>query len=77
MTGPVEITVVPGQFGPVEQTFARAGGTVVSGFRYGSGVAALRILNGAGEVIALPHAAEIAAIGGSVPPLRTATGTPR
>lgn len=72
MTGPVEISVVPGQFGPVEQTFARAGG-----FRYGSGVAALRILNGAGEVIVLPHAAEIAANRGPVPPLRTATGTPR
>lgn len=72
MTGPVEITVVPGQLGPVERTFARAGG-----FRYGSGVEALRILNGAGAVIVLPHAAEIAAIGGPVPPLRAATGTPR
>lgn len=54
MTGPVEISVYPDQFGPAERTFARADGIVVSGFRYGSGVAALRILNGAGEVIVLP-----------------------
>ena len=54
MTGPVEIPLSPDQFGPVERTFAKAGGIVVNGFRYRSGVAALRILNGAGEVIVLP-----------------------
>lgn len=54
MTGPVEIPLYPDQFGPVERTFAQAGGIVVNGFRYRSGVAALRILNGAGEVIVLP-----------------------
>ena len=54
MTGPVEIPLSPDQFGPVERTFAKAGGIVVNGFRYRSGVAALRTLNGAGEVIVLP-----------------------
>ncbi len=54
MTGPVEIPLYPDQFGLQERTFAQAGGIVVTGFRYPSGVAALRILNGAGEVIVLP-----------------------
>ena len=54
MTGPVEIPLYPDQFGPLERTFAQAGGIVIAGLRYPSGVAALRILNGAGEVIVLP-----------------------
>ena len=54
LTCAVEIPLHPDQFGPVERLVARAGGIVVSAFRYGSGVAALRILNGAGEVIVLP-----------------------
>lgn len=54
MTTGVEIPLHPVQFGPVERRLAQAGRITVSGFRYGSGVAALRILNGAGEVIVLP-----------------------
>jgi hypothetical protein len=54
MTTAVEIPLHPDQFGPVERRLARAGQITVSGFRYASGVAALRILNGAGEVIVLP-----------------------
>ncbi len=41
-------------FGPTERPLARSGRIVVRAFRYGSGVAALRIVNAAGEIVVLP-----------------------
>lgn len=42
------------QFGPKERPLANYGRIAVSGFRYRSGVAALRIVNAAGEIVVLP-----------------------
>ncbi len=42
------------QFGPAEAVIAETDGLVASAFRYGTGVAALRIRNRVGEIVCLP-----------------------
>lgn len=48
------IELVPEQFAPKEVVLVRFAGLEATGFRYASGVAGLRIRNGAGEVTLLP-----------------------
>lgn len=54
MSETVEIALVPEQFGRIERRIVRFGAIEVSGFAYPSGVAALRVVNGAGEMVVLP-----------------------
>lgn len=54
MAGEVVFELAEDQFGPKERLLARSGRIAVSAFRYGTGIAALRILNAAGEIIVLP-----------------------
>jgi hypothetical protein len=50
----VRIPLVPSQFGERERTLAEAGSLRASGFRFDSGVAALRLAAPAGELVMLP-----------------------
>ena len=44
----------PAQFATPERVIATFGGITATAFRYGSGVAGLRVSNGAGEIVVLP-----------------------
>lgn len=55
MTAPIHIDLSEEQFGPSERRLAVWGGLTVTGWRYASGVAALRIRNRVGEIIVLPY----------------------
>ncbi|MBX3582772.1 MAG: DUF4432 family protein [Rhizobiaceae bacterium] len=54
MTQPVTIHLDERMFGKSERSLAAMGGIHVSAFRYRSGVAALRVVNGEGSAILLP-----------------------
>ncbi len=51
---PVRIDLHASQFGEKERSVCEAGELAVSGFRFGSGVVALRIRNARGEILMLP-----------------------
>src|SRR5512147_2129915 len=50
----VTIDLQPDFFGPAEAVLARHGALTASVFRYGSGVACLRLTNAAGHIAMLP-----------------------
>jgi len=53
-TGEAVFELAEDMFGPGERPLAKSGRIAVSAFRYGSGVAALRIVTAVGEVVVLP-----------------------
>ncbi len=50
----IRIPLVAARFGPVETVIATMNGAVVSGFSYGSGIAALRLKTARADVLILP-----------------------
>ncbi len=54
VAGEVVFELAEDQFGPKERLLAECRRIAVSAFRYGSGVAALRIVNAVGEIVVLP-----------------------
>ncbi|MFO1075860.1 MAG: DUF4432 domain-containing protein, partial [Geminicoccaceae bacterium] len=77
---PVTVELTPAQFGDREQVVVRHAGLAASAFRFRSGVAALRIANGAGECVLLPFQGQQiwdATFGGRRLTMRSLFGEPR